>query len=907
MITFYSYKGGVGRSFALVNTATMLSMWGFRVLCVDWDLEAPGLDAYFGPVLARPPSGGLADVFTSFAAGVTEEPDQYVVPVVHEAVKGRLDLLPAGAGDGYVRLVQRLDWAAMYQDRDLGDQLEKWRARWIEDYDFVLIDSRTGITDIGGICTAQMPDVLVTMFTANEQSIRGILDVARRADDARDRLPYDRPRLMVLPVPSRFEGREEYQQAAYWRERFVTELTPLLNRWVSRTVPVERLLGYVTVPYISFWSFGEHIAALKEPSPTPDEIMYSLQTIAALVAHRLDGTDALADARDAYVAAAARAGRRSSDTLEKLVGVFLSYRTEDRGLARVIAGALADRGLRVVDPASAAHPGGSATAHLREQLGAVPLMVCVLGDRMSAAQGQEIEVFARHAGDGEPERVLVAVTPTPMLSVLAQGRQVTVDMESTPQATAARVADAVEFEAAAILDRRLRAHVRTPGPRARLELLRSAVRLGGLAERQSDPVTAGAAYRSVLATLAEGPPEPAAGDVTRIGAHAHSRLGRLAWAQDEFRDAADRFRAAADLYRQSADADRDDVRARKDLSAALLSQSHAHRRLGEEEAAERAGGQAVTVLADLVARDGADLSSLQSLRDAHAELGSLREARGDLDAAMESYRAALELDGRLVGAAPADVRSLENLATSLLRIADLARDLARFELADGSYRDAAEIYGRLLAGDPGNARYLRGLAGLHRQAGDSSASVPDLVAAGAHYDEARQLYQALVDAHPADGDIRRELGLIHLRRGDIEIVGGMAVEALDRYRAALGCFEALSAADPARPQNRRDVGVTLNKLGDVAVMLDDLDTAAAAYRRGLEINQALAAMDRADVNPQRDLSTSHAKLGDLALARGDRDAARVSYRAALTIAQRTYGMDAVALDLRGKLRSIDPA
>ena len=170
IITFYSYKGGVGRSFALVNTATVLSAWGFKVLCVDWDLEAPGLDAYFRPVLTRAPAGGLADVFTGFAAGAPEDPDQYVVPIGHETIKGRLDLLPAGAGDGYVKQVQRLDWAAMYQDQNLGEQLEKWRDRWIQDYDFVLIDSRTGITDIGGICTAQLPDILVTMFTANDRA-----------------------------------------------------------------------------------------------------------------------------------------------------------------------------------------------------------------------------------------------------------------------------------------------------------------------------------------------------------------------------------------------------------------------------------------------------------------------------------------------------------------------------------------------------------------------------------------------------------------------------------------------------------------------------------------------------------------------------------------------------------------
>jgi MinD-like ATPase involved in chromosome partitioning or flagellar assembly len=47
VVTFYSYKGGVGRTFALANVATLLALWGYRILCVDWDLEAPGLSLYF--------------------------------------------------------------------------------------------------------------------------------------------------------------------------------------------------------------------------------------------------------------------------------------------------------------------------------------------------------------------------------------------------------------------------------------------------------------------------------------------------------------------------------------------------------------------------------------------------------------------------------------------------------------------------------------------------------------------------------------------------------------------------------------------------------------------------------------------------------------------------------------------
>src|SRR5215475_6510469 len=51
IITFYSYKGGTGRSMLLANVAWLLACAGKEVLVIDWDLEAPGLHRYFYPFL----------------------------------------------------------------------------------------------------------------------------------------------------------------------------------------------------------------------------------------------------------------------------------------------------------------------------------------------------------------------------------------------------------------------------------------------------------------------------------------------------------------------------------------------------------------------------------------------------------------------------------------------------------------------------------------------------------------------------------------------------------------------------------------------------------------------------------------------------------------------------------------
>lgn len=48
IISFYSYKGGTGRTTATANTAAILASRGKKVVCIDMDLEGPGLAIVFG-------------------------------------------------------------------------------------------------------------------------------------------------------------------------------------------------------------------------------------------------------------------------------------------------------------------------------------------------------------------------------------------------------------------------------------------------------------------------------------------------------------------------------------------------------------------------------------------------------------------------------------------------------------------------------------------------------------------------------------------------------------------------------------------------------------------------------------------------------------------------------------------
>ena len=180
--TFYSFKGGVGRTMALVNAAVTLALRGRRVLAVDFDVEAPGLDT-FDVLRPREEIPGVIDFVASYLdSGQAPDATNFIgeCPDVGEH-GGRLWIMPSGRNETYAANFNQIDWGELYEKHDgyllLEDLKEQWKR--IVQPDYVLIDSRTGHTDTGGICTRQLPDSVVVLFFPNEQNLRGLTEVVR--------------------------------------------------------------------------------------------------------------------------------------------------------------------------------------------------------------------------------------------------------------------------------------------------------------------------------------------------------------------------------------------------------------------------------------------------------------------------------------------------------------------------------------------------------------------------------------------------------------------------------------------------------------------------------------------------------------------------------------------------------
>jgi tetratricopeptide (TPR) repeat protein len=373
IVTFYSYKGGTGRTMALANVAWILAASGKRVLTVDWDLEAPGLHRFFHPFLdpsTLAATTGVVELIRDFAeAAVTPgngRPDAWHLPyarVTPHAVSldwtfpdgGTLDFVSAGRQDRtYSAAVSSFDWDNFFDRLGGGRFFDALREDMKRHYDYVLIDSRTGISDVADICTVLLPDVLVDCFTLSGQSVDGSASVARNINERfRDR------RIRILPVPMRIdEGEKEKADAGRSLVRTVFDRLPngmsddeLASYW-----------GSVEVPYRSYYNYEETLATFGDETGVANSLLSAFERLTTVISE--SSVTSLPpmpeNVRLYYRDRFSRPYRPSAAT-----GVRLSFVPEDRMWADWIAAMLADAGFQVLPAGTGtdapAAPGGRVT------------------------------------------------------------------------------------------------------------------------------------------------------------------------------------------------------------------------------------------------------------------------------------------------------------------------------------------------------------------------------------------------------------------------------------------------------------------------------------------------------------------------------------------------------------------
>ena len=110
IVTFYSFKGGTGRTMALANVAWILAANGKRVLVADWDLESPGLHRFFQPFMKPDDSGrpGIVDFIREYEWAIDEADSRGLLEVDEKSEPTARGRVIASVIDNSVRRVERI-------------------------------------------------------------------------------------------------------------------------------------------------------------------------------------------------------------------------------------------------------------------------------------------------------------------------------------------------------------------------------------------------------------------------------------------------------------------------------------------------------------------------------------------------------------------------------------------------------------------------------------------------------------------------------------------------------------------------------------------------------------------------------------------------------------------------------
>jgi MinD-like ATPase involved in chromosome partitioning or flagellar assembly/tetratricopeptide (TPR) repeat protein len=391
IVTFYSYKGGTGRTMALANVAWILAANGQRVLVVDWDLEAPGLPKFYRPFLndkALRETHGVLNLIMDFAfaaeerrkraATLTEDHDEswvaervqlagHTVPVTWDFGKGFLHLLPAGRQNGdYGGWVSGFDWTLFYENSG-AFFIESLRQLMKRSYDYVLIDSRTGLSDVGDICTVLLPDTLVNCFTMSDQSIEGAARVAHRIVDR-----FEDRDIRILPVPMRLDLSAEMDRLEVGRETAQEQFfgfPPGLHG-----AELERYWRNVEVPYQAYYSYEEILAVFGGKAGAPGAVLSALERVTGEITGgtvtNLPPMDEPLRLRYREAFVRQKPSRRAD--------VYLSYVRRDRTWADWIEAVLTREGYRVLRQPVGVESGSDAPSSTGDHVRTTTRTVAVL-------------------------------------------------------------------------------------------------------------------------------------------------------------------------------------------------------------------------------------------------------------------------------------------------------------------------------------------------------------------------------------------------------------------------------------------------------------------------------------------------------------------------------------------------
>ncbi len=291
--------------------------------------------------------------------------------------------------------------------------------------------------------------------------------------------------------------------------------------------------------------------------------------------------------------------------------------------------------------------------------------------------------------------------------------------------------------------------------------------------------------------------------------------------------------------------------------------------------------QSLALAQGLAARRPDDGDRVFALAQSHYWVGYVHWKRHDLAAAEREFQAYLAAAHRLVAldASRAEWQrevayADSNLGSVLEARGDLAAALDRF-------RACLAVERSLLARAPSDTGLLSSVASSHNTIGVVLRSSGRFAEALKELGQELEIRQALVSAQPGNFTYRLRLSIAHAHRGHVLSAQGRTTEALAAYTRAEAPLDELAVRDPSNRAWQREIATGQFNLGQAHLAAGHHAEALRRLRRAVTIMETLTAGDPTNAGWQRDLADERQALGQALLAVGDTNGAAREAEAAL--------------------------
>src|SRR6186713_1343282 len=311
IISFYSYKGGVGRTQLCANTAAYLYFKkDKRILLWDWDFEAPGLHYFFNLKNKDIKKNGTIELLEEYMNTMRSKDtvassdlqfitkEDHITPLLGSntpnsssarSTRGCIDLMAAGNYENdFSRRTNAFDWFEFYSMMDGANYIELVKSNLEKlDYDYIFIDSRTGISDYSGICNIQLPDINVIVAAPTLQNFEGCRAIVSKIENAEYyKIKNQEPK--ILPILSRLDSSNP--KSTEWATRFseyfrhlILKLDEHFDRQFLPEIFTDIYCKVTFLYYTPAISAGENILFDEGPLPVKTDYRQSFITIAEYI------------------------------------------------------------------------------------------------------------------------------------------------------------------------------------------------------------------------------------------------------------------------------------------------------------------------------------------------------------------------------------------------------------------------------------------------------------------------------------------------------------------------------------------------------------------------------------------------------------------------------------------------